>query len=346
MTNANSMCLIGTLTLMILIIFAEGSGGDNNGMYYNVFNCHVHGNCIALFRNQTSIVHSDEEARRLAGCSGSLLTDDQKQDVSRELSQLRDRSDEDQRSHVTSPSGDAAEPNSPSGLHDKEGLCVFVQSTQGDFQPLDLKSDATVQDLVTAVEGYTRVPTAVSYAGRMLDQKDALLSDLGIAQEAIVFSQPMKVMRVVFEQISFGFEDVFLPSHIPRKDRIIVVPYLDDVLSATQLVDYIRNSLISKVRDGHWEQVLRGADVYTPINHQRFEKFLGDGGQDRIFVSLLPEIETKGVARGWERGQHLQRLSQKNVGIDQQAFDKMIEDMIIREAEHFENLYIYMKILD
>lgn len=271
--------------------------------------------------------HLEEEARRLDGGDGSSLINKERQEASRELSRPLKQSDE--------------------GQPVQGGLCLFLQNAQGDVHPLDLNTDATVQDLLTAVEEYTSVPTVVSYAGRRLDQKDALLSDVGIAQEAIVYSHPMRKMRVLFEQISLECRCVFISSALPSKDRIIEVPYLDDVLPITQLVDSIRNSLISKVKNGHWKQALRGNDVCMPgvELHQVFEDFLACGGADRIFVSLLPSPQATRVANGHGCAQALQHLKQQNVGIDQQEFDKMIADMRFAGLNP-EDMYICMQILN
>ena len=160
---------------------------------------------------------------------------------------------------------------------------------------------------------------------------------------------PMTVMRLWVQQISFGFYDMFR-STPPTEDRIIEVPYLGDALPVTQLVDYIRNWLISKVRDGQWKQVLRGYDVCIQDVmqlHRMFENVVEDEHGERIFVSLLPRVVTTNVANGIRCREELQHLQQQKVGIDQQEFDKMIADMrITAETMNYQgNMYICMQIL-
>ena len=155
-------------------------------------------------------------------------------------------------------------------------------------------------------------------------------------------------MRVWVEQIRVGVQDLLLFKTLSDDDRIIEVRYDDDVIPVAELADHIRNWMINKIRDGHWTQVLTqyAEDVcFSPETlHSLFEDVVEE---NRIVISLLTEKETNAAANGYGSGQYLENLKQKNVGIDEQEFGKMIEDMrITAQTLSQQNVNIYIKILD
>ena len=155
-------------------------------------------------------------------------------------------------------------------------------------------------------------------------------------------------MRVWVEQIRVGVQDLLLFKTLPDDDRIIEVLYDDDVVPVAELVDHIRNWMISKIRDGHWTQVLTQYAEDFCFSPETLHSLLEDVVEEnRIVISLLTERETNVAANGYGSGQYLENLKQKNVGIDEHEFGKMIEDMrITAQTLSQQNINIYIKILD
>ena len=109
---------------------------------------------------------------------------------------------------------------------------------------------ATVYDLVKEVERQTGAVKAVSYEGEHLSKMEALLSDSGIGAEAIVHTQPVSVVKVEFTEMELGRGSVIInPWSVPVEQRTVTVPYRGSNLSATVLMDHLRNSFISKFRN-------------------------------------------------------------------------------------------------
>ena len=213
------------------------------------------------------------------------------------------------------------------------GMTIFFQDAiNGAVTAVDVNAEGTAQDLVTAVEAVTGAPTALSFAGKRLDNMHAALSELEICADSVVQTVP-KIIKVELQliQLKPGHEGIISTYHVPMEELMFEVPYFGDLCPISQLVDYLRDSLISKVQLGHWDQTWKKERGYQKCHSHSFQQHIDnlvkDGDKDLIDIYPLRDYEMYHMERDhlqWNHAEkHLEYLQQHHIDIEWEQLMEM-----------------------
>ena len=250
------------------------------------------------------------------------------------------------------------------------GMTIFFEGTINGA--VDMNSEGTVEDLVTAVGAVIGGPTALSFADKRLGNMHAALSDLGICPESVVRTVPMNIIKVRLQLIQlerpviegglskpsprYGLNEGVLDLYdVPRQELMFEVPYPGDLCPVSRFVDYLRDSLILKIHRGHWDRVLKARTGYSWFHRNSFQQFIhnldNDGEKDLIDIFPLPDYEVWEMERDHYKHnfaqRHLKYLQQQRVAIEWEQLMEMSSryhrDSLVR-GKH--TIRVFYKVLD